>query len=69
MKSLEINLYQPETFVFERKLLKEAELEKGMHEGVLSKEEAGAPGYYLALITAELENGEFEQVETLIFIQ
>lgn len=69
VKSLEINLYQPETFVFERKLLKEAELEKGMHEGVLSKEEAGAPGYYLALITAELENGEFEQVETLIFIQ
>lgn len=69
VKSLEINLYQPETFVFERKLLEEAELEEGMHEGVLSKEEAGASGYYLALITAELENGKFEQVETMIFIQ
>lgn len=69
VKSLDVSLYHPETLLFERKLLEEAELEEGRHEGVISKEEAGAPGYYLALITAELETGEFEQVETMVFIE
>ncbi|MDM8102829.1 MULTISPECIES: S8 family serine peptidase [Oceanobacillus] len=69
VKSLDVSLYHPETLLFERKLLEEAKLEEGRHEGVISKEEAGAPGYYLALITAELEDGEFEQVETMVFIE
>ncbi|GIO24727.1 S8 family serine peptidase [Oceanobacillus sp. J11TS1] len=69
VKSLEVNLYHPETLLFERKLLEEGKLEEGMREGVLSKEEAGPSGYYLALITVELENGEFDQLETIVFIE
>ncbi len=69
VKSIDVSLYHPETLLFERKLLEETELEEGEHEGVLTREEAGAPGYYLALITVELEGGEFEQVETMIFIE
>ncbi|MFD1064501.1 S8 family serine peptidase [Oceanobacillus locisalsi] len=69
VKKMDVSLYNPETFLFERKLLEETELDEGMHEGVLSREEAGAPGYYLAFITAQLENGEFEQMETMILIE
>lgn len=69
VKHFEVNLYHPETLLFERKLIDEEELEEGMHEGVLTRKEAGASGYYLALITVELENGEFDQLETMLFIE
>src|SRR5699024_8433393 len=50
LKSVEVNLYQPDTLMFERQLLKLTDLQIGINEGELSQKDVGDPGHYLASI-------------------
>jgi minor extracellular serine protease Vpr len=69
VKSAEVALYNPDTLLYDRTLLKQENLKKGMNEGELAKRKAGKPGYYKALITVQLEDGTFESVQTDLLIE
>src|SRR5699024_8364733 len=64
LKSVEVSLYQPDTLLFDRQLLKLTDLHMGINEGELNKKDVGDPGYYLASITIELKDGTYETYET-----
>jgi len=68
-KSVEINLYQPDTLIFDRQLLKLTDLQIGVNDGELSKKDVGNPGHYLVSITIELMDGTFETHETEVWIE
>ncbi|MFC3039654.1 S8 family serine peptidase [Virgibacillus xinjiangensis] len=65
----EVDLYDPDTLMFERNLLRVEEPETGQNEGKLTGEDLGAPGTYIAVITAYLENGEQESRELLFHVE
>ncbi|MFC2948912.1 S8 family serine peptidase [Virgibacillus sediminis] len=65
----EVDLYDPDTLMYERNLLRVEEPETGQNEGKLTGEDLGPPGYYIAVITAYLENGEQESVELLLHLE
>lgn len=69
LKSVEVSLYQPDTLLFDRQLLKLTDLHMGINEGELNKKDVGDPGYYLASITIELKDGTYETYETDIWIE
>ncbi|GAB3044883.1 S8 family serine peptidase [Virgibacillus ainsalahensis] len=65
----EVELYNPDTLMYERTLLETDELEVGMNEGELKESEIGKPGNYLALLTVYLEDGGHESHEMMLFIE
>lgn len=68
VQSLTVALYNPDTLVYDRTLLTSDNMAAGMNEGYIEKTEAGASGSYNALITIQLENGEFETYESEVEI-
>ena len=68
LKSVEVNLYQSDTLMFDRQLLKLTDLQIGINEGELSRKDVGDPGHYLASITIQLMDGTFETLETEVWI-
>jgi len=68
-KSVDINLYNPDTLMYEQHFLRLDEPQMGLNEGEMAKTDLGKPGVYKALITVELENGEYESHETMIVIE
>lgn len=67
-KSVDVHLYHPDTLVYERQLLNIEQPEIGLNEGEITREDLGAPGIYKALIKIELENGSYENDETMVVI-
>src|SRR5699024_2120751 len=68
-KSVDINLYNNDTLMYEQHFLRLDEPQMGLNEGEMAKTDLGKPGVYKALITVELENGEYESHETMIVIE
>lgn len=68
-KKVKVDLYDPQTLLFDRTLLTTEELQTGMNEGEMKKKEIGNPGNYLAIITVYLEDGTYESYETIIMIE
>jgi len=68
VRRLEVDLYDPDTLIYDRTLLEMEQLEQGMNKAELTKEEVGPPGVYAALITVYLEDGSYESYETRIFL-
>lgn len=68
-KSVEVNLYDPDTLVYHRRLLQLTDIQIGMNEGDMNKTEAGGAGHYLALITIQLMDGKYETYEAEIWIE
>ncbi|PAV31362.1 peptidase S8 [Virgibacillus profundi] len=66
---VEVDLYDPDTLMFERNLLELNDIKVGMNEGEIKKSELGSPGHYNALITVYLENGQYESYETVLYIE
>ncbi|WP_085994042.1 S8 family serine peptidase [Oceanobacillus senegalensis] len=69
VKRLEVDLYNPQTLLFDRTLIRKENLEIGMNEGEMKKSEIGKPGQYAAIITVYLEDGTYESYETMLFIE
>jgi minor extracellular serine protease Vpr len=67
-RSVEVELYDPQTLIFDRTLFRMEDTQVGMNEGYLRKRDLGKPGRYLAIITVQLENGTYESYETEIVI-
>jgi minor extracellular serine protease Vpr len=68
-QSVEVNLYHPDTLVYDRRLLQITDLKLGMNEGEMRQKDVGMPGYYLALITIQLMDGTYETKEAEVWIQ
>lgn len=66
---IEVNLYHPQTLMYNRRLLELEEIDIGMNEGEIEKKEVGEPGQYLAVITIYLEDGRKENYETMVYIE
>ncbi|MDY0409492.1 S8 family serine peptidase [Virgibacillus soli] len=67
-KHITFDLYDPDTLVYQRKLLTLDNPEIGMNEGMMSKQDMGSPGQYRLLITMEMEDGTYEHHESLMEI-
>ncbi|MTW87299.1 S8 family serine peptidase [Virgibacillus dakarensis] len=68
VKSVTVNLYNSATLLYERPFVTIDDPKIGMNEGEIDKRDLGEPGVYKALITVQLENGEYESYETEIEI-
>lgn len=68
-KTVDVRLYHPDTLVYERHLLHLKDMKSGLNEGDLRHSELGAPGEYIAIVTVELENGQYESYETMLSIE
>ncbi|WP_138420737.1 S8 family serine peptidase [Aquibacillus sediminis] len=68
-KKIEVDLYDPITFKFDRTLLELHEQPQGMIEGTMLEREIGDSGYYLANITIETYEGETHSYPTELEIE
>lgn len=68
VKSVEINLYQPGTLVYDRRLLQLTDVQIGVNDGELDQKEVGDPGTYIAVITIQLMDGTYETYDVEIMI-
>lgn len=63
VKYVQVELYNPDTLVHERTLLRVDEPVVGMNEGTLNKSDLGKPGLYKLLLTLQLADGTYENYE------
>ncbi|MEN1967679.1 S8 family serine peptidase [Lentibacillus sp. N15] len=63
-KRVEVQLYQAGTLLYDRPFITIDNPNIGLNEGEMTKHDLGDPGTYKALITVELENGDYESYET-----
>lgn len=66
---IQVDLYDPDSLRFERTLLQLEDANTGMNEGHVKQSNVGEPGYYKAIVTVQLETGEYESHETDILIE
>ncbi|MFD2044423.1 S8 family serine peptidase [Ornithinibacillus salinisoli] len=67
-ESVKVDLYNPDSLLYERTLLHLEDVNVGMNEGYMKKSEIGDPGNYKALITVQLESGKYESYEVELYI-
>ncbi|WP_053071908.1 S8 family serine peptidase [Ornithinibacillus contaminans] len=68
-KSVSVELYDPQSLVFDRILFTMENIKTGMNEGYMSKREIGKPGYYLAIITVQQQDGTYESYQTELMLE
>jgi minor extracellular serine protease Vpr len=68
-RRVRIDLYDPDTLMFEQRLLEREDVQVGNNEGQLEKSDLGEPGHYTAIITISLEDGTYESYEMEIYIE
>lgn len=69
VKSVQIQLYDPHSLVFEGTLAKWKDLEVGMNEGEIKRRNIKHRGNFHGIIVVQLENGEFVNYETEIILE
>lgn len=67
-ENVAVTLYNPDTLMYERTLLKFDDVKVGLNEGQLEQSELGEPGQYLAVINVKLNNGGMVSYQTKIHI-
>ncbi|MFA1822701.1 S8 family serine peptidase [Virgibacillus oceani] len=68
-KRVRVDLYDPDTLMFERNLLDIEGVQVGNNDGQLEKSEIGDPGQYAAIITVSLEDGTYESYQMELYIE
>lgn len=68
-KRLEVNLFDPQTLVYDRQLLALEDLQVGLNEGEIPKRKIGTPGHYQVNITIELTDGSYESYQSELYIE
>lgn len=68
VKSLQVQLYEPNSLVYEGTLLKLTDLNVGMNEGEIRRSDIVKRGRFYALIIVQLENGELLNYSTEVEI-
>jgi len=69
VKSLQIQLYEPNSLVYEGALLTLTDLTVGMNEGEIRRSDIEQRGQFYALMIVQLENGEVLNYSTEIVIE
>ncbi len=69
VKSLQIQLYEPNSLVYEGTLLKLTDLTVGMNEGEIRRSDIEQRGRFYAIMIVQLENGEVLNYSTEIVIE
>ena len=69
VKSIQIQLYDPNSLMFEGTLTKWTDLEVGMNEGEIKRRNVEQRGHFYGLIVVQLENGEFINYDTEIVLE
>ncbi len=67
-KSIVVQLFEPDTLVYVGDLLRLENVEKGIHEDELQRNDIESRGSFYGLIIAELDNGEIVQYEAPIYL-
>lgn len=68
-RTVDVNLYNPDTLVYDRHFLHLDNVDSGLNEGELQQSELGNPGHYIAIVTVQLEDGQYESYETMLTIE
>lgn len=68
-QNVDVELYDPQTLIFDRTLFHLEDTKIGLNEGYVEKRKLGKPGNYLAVITVQLEDGTYESYETELVIE
>lgn len=66
---VEVNLYDPDTLVYNRRLLQLTDLETGMNEGEIKRSTLGESGHFKAIVTIQMTDGTYESHETELWIE
>lgn len=66
---IRVDLYEPDTLLFERTLLQLDDVQVGMNEGHMKASNVGKPGHYKAIVTVQLDTGTYDSYETEIIIE
>ncbi|HLR24021.1 MAG TPA: hypothetical protein VK100_09950, partial [Pseudogracilibacillus sp.] len=69
VKSVELQLFDPDDLTYRGTLKTWKDIEMGKHEGIIKKSDIDQTGHYNGLIIVEDENGEYHQSETDIMIE
>ena len=69
VEQVAVHLYNPDTLMYDRRLLHIDEPEIGMNEGELTADQVGEPGFYTALITIQLTDGTWKTESIPLFIE
>ena len=64
-----MNLFDPQTLVYDRQLLALEDLQVGLNEGEIPKRKIGTPGHYQVNITIELTDGSYESYQSELYIE
>lgn len=69
VKSIEVQLFDQHSLVYEGSLIKWKDLDVGMHKGEIKRRHIKKRGKFYGLIVVQLENGEFVNYDTEIMIE
>lgn len=67
-RSLQVKLYDPDTLIEKGELINLNDLNIGMNEGFIERKNIDRKGHFNALIIVQLENGQFINSETDVFL-
>ncbi|GGJ91933.1 minor extracellular protease vpr [Lentibacillus kapialis] len=67
-ESVDVTLYNPDTLIYERTLVKSDDVKVGLNEGQINQSELGEPGQYLAVINVKFSEGRRAGYQTKIHI-
>jgi minor extracellular serine protease Vpr len=65
---LQIDLYDPNTLIYQRRLLAAKQVEPGLLKGTMTRQKAGSEGEYLALIQLRTLDGELVSAELPFYL-
>lgn len=69
VEQVAVHLYNPDTLMYDRRLLLIDDPAVGMNEGELTADEVGESGFYTALITIQLTDGTWKTEPTPLLIE
>lgn len=68
VKSVQVQLYDPQTLIYEGELIHITDLNIGMNEGEIARKNVQQKGHFYGLLIVQLEDGTYVNYDTNIFI-
>lgn len=67
-ESISVQLYHPQTLMYEQTLLESENIQVGLNEGKIDASQIDKPGAYAAVISVKLADGTVESYQTRVYI-
>lgn len=68
VQSVQVHLYDPHTLLYEDELIYLTDLKVGINEGEVKRKDIRQKGHFYGLIVAKLENGQYVNYETDVYL-